>query len=164
MLITVVQNPMQDRRGNGNVGKDLVPLGEGLVGSKDGRRFFIPPGNELEEQIGALNIHGEITNLVNDEHPVVQGRLDREAGHLDLFLISPFPFGFSLLCKDMVQNIYNIEILHHSPFQVVVQDFQGDFHLKGFQVFPQPVHGKFNHTAPHRVWTNRTVSRGSQLP
>ena len=54
MLITV----------HGNIGKDLVPLGEGLVGGKDGGRFFIPSGNELEEQICALDILEEITNLL----------------------------------------------------------------------------------------------------
>ena len=29
---TMMQNTVQDSGGNGNVGKDLVPLGEGLVG------------------------------------------------------------------------------------------------------------------------------------
>ena len=68
---TMVQNTVQDSGGDGNIGKDLVPLGEGLVGGKDGGRFFIPYGNELEEQIGALDVHREITNLVNDEHLVL---------------------------------------------------------------------------------------------
>ena len=68
---TMVQNTVQDSGGDGNIGKDLVPLEEGLVGGKDGGRFFIPSGNELEEQIGALDVHREITNLVNDEHPVL---------------------------------------------------------------------------------------------
>ena len=36
-----MQDAVQD------IGKDLVPLGEGLVGGKDGRRFLIPHGNEL---------------------------------------------------------------------------------------------------------------------
>ena len=36
------------------------------------------------------------------EIKVVQGLFDGEAGHLDLFLIGPFPLGFGLLRKDMV--------------------------------------------------------------
>ena len=67
----VIQYAIQDSGGDGNVGKDLVPLGEGLVEGKDAGRFLIPPSNELEEQIGALNIHGEITNLVDDEHSIL---------------------------------------------------------------------------------------------
>ncbi len=67
----VMQYPIQDGGGNGNVGKDLVPLGEGLVGGKDGGGFLIPPGNELTEQVCALDIHGEITDLINDKHSVL---------------------------------------------------------------------------------------------
>ena len=68
---TMVQNPVQDSGGNGNVGKDLVPLGEGLVGGKDGGRFLIPPGNELKEQVGALDVHGEVADFTDDEHLVL---------------------------------------------------------------------------------------------
>ena len=67
----VMQNAIQDGGGNGDIGKDLVPLGEGLVGDEYGRRFLISSGNQLEEQVCALNIHGKIANLVNDEHPVL---------------------------------------------------------------------------------------------
>ena len=52
-------------------GKDLVPPGEGLVGGKDGRRLLISPCNKLEEQICALDVHGEVADLVNDEHLVL---------------------------------------------------------------------------------------------
>ena len=61
----VMQDTVQDGGGDGDVGKNLVPLGEGLVGGKDGRRLLIPPGNELEEQVSALDVHGEITNLIS---------------------------------------------------------------------------------------------------
>lgn len=46
------------------------------------------------------------------EIEVVQGLLDGEAGHLDLFLIGPFSLGFGLFRKDMVQDIHNKELLH----------------------------------------------------
>ena len=45
----VMQDAVQDGGGDGDVGKDFVPLGEGLVGGKSGGRFLIPSGNELEE-------------------------------------------------------------------------------------------------------------------
>ena len=32
---TVVQNTVEDRRDDGDIGKDLVPLRKGLVGSED---------------------------------------------------------------------------------------------------------------------------------
>ncbi len=48
-IMSMMQGAVQDGGGNGDVGKDLVPLREGLVGGKDGRRFFIPSGNKLEE-------------------------------------------------------------------------------------------------------------------
>ena len=46
-------------------------LGEGFVGGKDGRRLLISPCNKLEEQICALDVHGEVADLVNDEHLVL---------------------------------------------------------------------------------------------
>ncbi len=67
----VVQDTVENGGGDRNVGKNLVPLGEGFVGGKDGGGFLIPSGDELEEQIGTLDIHREITDLVNDEHPVL---------------------------------------------------------------------------------------------
>ena len=48
-IMSMMQGAVQDGGGNGDVGKDLVPLREGFVGGKDGRRFFIPSGNKLEE-------------------------------------------------------------------------------------------------------------------
>ena len=53
----MVQNAVQDSGGNGNVGKNLVPLEEGFVGCKNSGRFLVPSGNELKEQICALNVH-----------------------------------------------------------------------------------------------------------
>ena len=35
-------------------------------------------------------------------------------------------------------------------------------HLEDFQVFSQPVHGKFRHTAPRHIWTNWMASTGNQ--
>ena len=67
----VVQDAIQDGGGNGNVGKNLVPLGGNLVRGKYGRCFLVPSGNELTEQVCALDVHGEITDLINDKHSVL---------------------------------------------------------------------------------------------
>ena len=61
----VMQDAVQDSGGGGDVCKDLVPLGEGLVGGKDDGRIFVPPGNELKEQIRALDVPGKAADLIN---------------------------------------------------------------------------------------------------
>lgn len=67
---TVTQNPVEDRRSDGDICKDLVPLRKGLVGGEDCRGLLIPCCNELKEQVRPLNIHGEITDFVDDEQLV----------------------------------------------------------------------------------------------
>ena len=59
-------------------------------------------------------------------------------------------------------DIHNIEVFRYGPFQIIVQDFQRVFHLEAFQVFPQPVHGKFSHRAPRHIWIDQMTSEGSQ--
>ena len=87
----VMQDAVQDGGGDGDIGKDLVPLREGFVGGKDGRRFFIPSGNKLEEQVCTLDVHGEVADLVDDEHPVLGQNLELirqtvlKVGLLELF-------------------------------------------------------------------------------
>ena len=87
----VMQYTIQDGGGDGDVGKDLVPLGESLVGGKNGGRFLIPSGNELEEQVCTLDVHGEVADFVNDEHPVLGQNLELirqtvlKVGLLELF-------------------------------------------------------------------------------
>ena len=68
---TVVKDAVEDSGGDGDVGKDLVPLGESFVRGEDGRGLFIASGNELKEKIGSLDIHGKVADLINDEHPVL---------------------------------------------------------------------------------------------
>ena len=77
----VMQDAVQDGGGDGDVGKDLVPLGEGLVGGKDGGRLLISPGNQLEEQVCALDVHGEVADLVDDKHPILGENLELVREH-----------------------------------------------------------------------------------
>lgn len=62
---TVVQDPVKNGGSDGDIGKDLIPLGEGLVGGKDGGGFLVASGNELKEEVGTLNVYGEIANFIN---------------------------------------------------------------------------------------------------
>jgi len=63
----VVQDPVQDGRGDHRVPEDLVPLREASVGCQDQCPFFIPPGNKLEEQMRAVAIYRDVTDLVDGE-------------------------------------------------------------------------------------------------
>ena len=66
----VMQHAIKNGRGDGHIGEHFIPLGEGLVAGKDSGDLLIPSGNELEEQIGSLNIHRQIANFVNDKQLV----------------------------------------------------------------------------------------------
>ena len=55
---TVMKYPVEEGGGDGDVGEHLVSLEKGLVGGEDRGGLFITSGNELKEQVGALNIHG----------------------------------------------------------------------------------------------------------
>ena len=72
----VMQDTIQDGGGNGDVGKDLIPLRKGLVGGEYGGGLLIPPGDELEEQIGPLNVHRKVADFVNNEHSVLGQNLE----------------------------------------------------------------------------------------
>lgn len=60
----MMQDAIQNGGSNSDVGKDLVPLRESFVGGKNGRSLLIPSGDELKEQVCALNIHEEIINHI----------------------------------------------------------------------------------------------------
>ena len=71
-----MQNAIQDGQGNGDVSKYLVLLGEGIVKGKESGRFLVASGNQLKEQVCALDIHGKVADLVNNEHPVLSQDLE----------------------------------------------------------------------------------------
>lgn len=63
----VMKHTIKDGRGNCHIGKNLVPLREGLVGGKDGGHLLVAPCDELKEQVSPLNIHWQIADLIDDE-------------------------------------------------------------------------------------------------
>ncbi len=88
-------------------------LGEGLVGGKEGKRFLIPSGNELEEQVCTLDVHRKIADLVDDEHPVLGQNLELirqtvlKAGLLELFnelVAVDVVGGETVLCRHQSQG------------------------------------------------------------
>ena len=66
----MVTDAVWESGGDCDISKDLVPLGECFVRGEDGRGLFIASGNEPKEEIGSLNIHGKVADLINDGHPV----------------------------------------------------------------------------------------------
>ena len=67
----VMHDAIQYGGGNGDVGKDFVPLREGFVGSENSGGFFIAPCNQLKEEVCPLNVHREIADFVDNQHPVL---------------------------------------------------------------------------------------------
>lgn len=61
----MVQDAVQDRRGNDAVAEHLAPGAEALVGGEDHGAFLIAPADELEELVGA--------GLVDKETSALQG-------------------------------------------------------------------------------------------
>ena len=65
----VMQDTIQDCGGDRDIGEDLIPLGESFVGGKYCRGLFVSSGNELKEQVCALDIYRKIADFIDDEHP-----------------------------------------------------------------------------------------------
>ena len=66
----MMQNTIKDCGGDGNIGKDLIPLRECFVGSEDGRNFLISSGDKLKEKVSAMDVHRKVSNLVDNEQLV----------------------------------------------------------------------------------------------
>ncbi len=66
----MMEHTVEDSGGDGDVGKDFVPLRKSFVRGEDCRDLLIPSGDELKEQVRSLNIHREIADLVDDEQLV----------------------------------------------------------------------------------------------
>jgi hypothetical protein len=63
----VLQQPIQDRRGNDRVPKDLPPLAEALVGGQHPSAALIAARDELEEEMGTMLIQRDVADLVDDQ-------------------------------------------------------------------------------------------------
>ena len=63
----MVEEPIENRRGNDGIPEDLAPGAETLITGEQNRALLIAPRDELEEQVGALPINGHIAGLINDK-------------------------------------------------------------------------------------------------
>jgi len=63
----MMQDAVQDGRGDDRITEDLIPLTEAAVGGEDQRALFVAPRDELEEEVGAVAIDADVADLVDDE-------------------------------------------------------------------------------------------------
>lgn len=67
--LSFVDEPVNNRVGNGVIRKDLVELPEGDVGGRYRPQLRIMSGaNHLEEQIACLSVQRHVSQLVNNQH------------------------------------------------------------------------------------------------
>ena len=63
----LVQDPVQDSRGNRWIAENLVPLAEAAVRGQDQRLLLVAPLDGLEEQSGAVSVDWDVANLIDDQ-------------------------------------------------------------------------------------------------
>src|SRR5216110_2458878 len=65
----MMQNPVEDRGRDDAVSEDLAPAAEALVAREDHRAPLVAAADELEEEVGAGAIDGQVADLVHDQQP-----------------------------------------------------------------------------------------------
>ena len=63
----MVQDPVEDGRGDHPVAKDVPPTAEALVAGQDHRPPLVATTDELEEEVGPGPVDGQVADLVDDE-------------------------------------------------------------------------------------------------
>ena len=53
----MMEQPIEQRRGDNRITEDVAPFGKAAVGSEDHRALFVAGVDELEEQIAAAGDH-----------------------------------------------------------------------------------------------------------
>src|SRR5262245_42565644 len=65
----VVEDAVQDRGGDDPVPEDLAPAPEALIAGEDHGAALVAAADQLEEQVGALAVDGQVADLIDDEQP-----------------------------------------------------------------------------------------------
>ena len=65
--VAVVQESVENGGGEDIVAEDLAPLGDELIGGDEHAALLVTPSDELEEEVGAALLEGQISELVEDE-------------------------------------------------------------------------------------------------
>ncbi len=93
----MVEQAVEERRGDDVVAEDLAPLLEAPVGGEDHGAVFVLCVDELEEQVGAALGQRQIADLVDDQQRVVGEEADPD-------LQLAFPFGLLERGDDLRQG------------------------------------------------------------
>jgi site-specific DNA recombinase len=72
----VVQQPVQDGRGEHVVAEDAAPFAEGLVGGEQDRAALVAAGDQLEDHVGVGAGQRQISHLVEDQDGGLQVGLE----------------------------------------------------------------------------------------
>lgn len=81
----VMQQAVQQRRGDDRIAKDLAPFGKAAIGGQDHGTLFVAGVDQLEEQVRAAAGDGQVADFIDDQQ--------RCAGvEPDLFSKASFPF------------------------------------------------------------------------
>jgi hypothetical protein len=68
----VVQQPVEQRRGDHAIAEHVAPFTEAAVGRQDDRATFIAGIDELEKQVAAIGADRQVPDLVDDEQAVAR--------------------------------------------------------------------------------------------
>src|SRR5207247_1414922 len=63
----MVEDPVEDGRGDDPVAEDVAPAPEALIAGEDHRAPLVAPADELKEEIGAGAVDGQVADLGEDE-------------------------------------------------------------------------------------------------
>ncbi len=65
--VTVMEQPIENRRGEHVVAEDGAPLGDKLIGRDQQAGTLVPTGDELKKEMGTATFEGQVPELVDDE-------------------------------------------------------------------------------------------------
>jgi 8-oxo-dGTP pyrophosphatase MutT (NUDIX family) len=63
----MMEQAVQDRRRNDRVPKDLCPLAKALVEGENDGASLLAARDELEEEVGAVLVNGDVAVRINDQ-------------------------------------------------------------------------------------------------
>ena len=63
----MVQQAVEQCGGHDVIPKDGAPVPEAAIGGEDGSAFLVAGIDQLEEQVGAAGLQGQVTHLIYDE-------------------------------------------------------------------------------------------------
>ena len=65
--MAVVQQAIEDRRGDHLITEHLTPLHDGTVGGEQHAASLVATGDQLEEQVSRVRLHRHVAQLINDQ-------------------------------------------------------------------------------------------------